>query len=824
MNKQGGFFRTFCFVIALVVFPGASIFCYGNSTTIKYGVKIVNEDNIPIPGAFVSLGSDTASTDSNGFVKFNKSVTGIENQTPVAYSYNVKIYSSAGNVIFDMTGAKGVVGLEIYNILGQSVTKLKSAAGAGGSVKIIWRNAFGRLSNGVYPYRISSENFSSTGALVLKSGMLGVKRPVISNAPQSSYKSNINGEFSAFLLKVQHPDYDTLIQTLPEISSDSVFIFSLKVNKYNENLIYDPSFSLKVEHNNTPEQVQFLFWDKYIIGNGKIRNYSNTVQPGGITANPVSISSNNDGAGSKLVSTIWFWNYPRLLPSDNLSFGVYVKCNIVKGASLTVNFIDRMLNTIWTETQTVSNTKINEYEYITLNNVKLPISSIGEKFEGVFGVTFELSVDADGAKAVFALPMANIGSKTLRFIDYDNKKRFKNYKGLENLTEKLISKKDVTMVYMGDSITHRYDDSQTGIDSSYSTLFSKWITTKFRVKVDKRNNGGDGSWDQSAFAIYQKMGLEHNPDFILFANCRNQSSFRYPGAMEQRFALAESMIRRGKMLNSNTDMLIWVPMYEIQDSKRDTAAYNYDQEHIRQNNELVEHYGITTAWPQEKMKDLAERGVVSWFNWFGSGNQTVTDRIHQTQIGCYLFCDELKHAIAGSMFGTKINAELPKENLSALTKDIMSPTTYYASDFGKKQGSVKYGNWVQDENMVNTGNLSGLLEKGFGVELGEYPQPIRTTSENDYIEVKWTGKNFGIWFMDINGRGDAEVIVDGVSGVYKHIEGNAINTVCFPRVFTFGVGWQSLGFNLKYGDHTLKIKQKNIGPSNSISVALLVVF
>jgi len=812
----------YSFLILLTLWGYSDFFC-GSNGIIKFSFKIANEDAVPVENSLVHFDSDSAYTDKYGFAHFTKVVAGVDNQTPVNANPGLKVYRSGSNIIFDIKGIQGNIALNIYNILGQQVALLNSTAGSNSTARIIWNNAVNNLSNGVYPFRISAPNFSHTGAALLQDGTFGVKNIINTSFYNEGKKSN-NTTLSGIRYRVCNPSYDTLDGSITQIIKDTLINLILKKNRNSENLVYDPGFLLKVEHDYSPDQVQFLFWDKAITGNGRIRDYSSKVVLNNMQGSSVNICSNNNGAGTKLVSSVWFWNAPRLYAGDNLNFGVYVKSNLLKSASFTIRFIDRDLNTIGTEIQSAPNSKINEYQLLKLENVAIPIVKDGDKYEGVFGVFFELEVNINGASADFAFPMVNSGSKLSAFTAPDIRAKFSAYKGLETLTQKLLSKKDVTMVYMGDSITHRYDDSQSGIDSSYSALLTKWITTKFKVNVEKRNNGGDGSWDQSAIAVYQKMGLDHNPDFILFGNCRNQSNFRYPGAMDQRFGMAESMIRRGKIKNINTDMLIWVPMYEIQDSKRDTAAYNYDQEHIRQNNLLVDYYGITTAWPHEKMKNLAERGLVSWQNWFGSGTSTVSDRIHQTQIGCYLFSDELKHVIAGSTMSAKKNTQLPSENLSPLTKDLMNITTYYPNDFGVKANSSKSGNWVADENMVSSGNLAGIPGKEYGVELGEYPQPIRTTSTNDYIEVKWTGKHFGIWFMDIIGRGDAEVIVDGVSKVFKHTESKMINTVCFPRVFTFGVGWQSLGFNLAYGDHTLRIKQKNAGATNVISVAMVVVF
>ncbi|MCU7494772.1 MAG: SGNH/GDSL hydrolase family protein [Ignavibacteria bacterium] len=602
-----------------------------------------------------------------------------------------------------------------------------------------------------------------------------------------------------------------------------------------KNLLYDPLFEQRIEYPlDAVENIQWFWWDKSVTGTGVLKRKINNAELDGTISDSIVCITGASGANTKLSQTVFFWNHDgEIFPDDVLSFSAYIKSDTIGAIRLRMYFLDRNSAVVGDAIGT-ANATANVYEKLLIAKQAIPIVKNETTFEGIFGLVCRFEFVLNNTTTEIILPQLNVGDVQDKF--YNSYVNFKNYRGLERLAHKILSRQNPQVIFHGDSITYAGDTSQGGWSTSYASRIVTWINQKFGVTPTKRNNGGEASSDPQAMAILGKMCLAHNPDFVSFANDRNSAGLtEYTSAggnLSTRYAMLESLIRRVKTANMNTDIMVFTPCYEKLDQANASryTAYTKDREMIRQNEHLAKYYGLASLYTAEKMRKLSMRGLVSWWNWFGGNDAGDTaEYIHPTDIGRILFTDEFKHALCGSIYNNNLIVTALPDAINADSAVFEGCTTYFSDEFGVKAGSTKHGTWVPDENMASNGTLAGLAGRVRGTELGEYPQPVRSSAQGDYIEITWIGKHFGIWFLGTDNRDTAKITVDGVVYSYQTNFGAPYNAtisyVYYPAYNTFlNPDDNPNNIVLTQGSHTLRVEQKNVGSGKEIAIAVVVVF
>lgn len=608
------------------------------------------------------------------------------------------------------------------------------------------------------------------------------------------------------------------------------------------NLFYDPLFLSSIDQDSdTIQSAKFLWWDEGLTGSGLVKKQIAPIMSEGMTGSVVKIETGASGGGTYFEQYIWFWNFPELFFDQKLSLSILCKSNVLGAGRIDVDFIDRNNQSpgqlvSGTDFTSDVNTVTDEWELLTIENITIPTEgSLTSTYEVPFGLRVRFKALVNNSTVEFSQPMANIGPTVMEFTE--SPKDFSQYQGLENLARKLFRKTNVEINFLGDSITRNTDATQTAnTAAAFATLIDQWIETKFGVTCTKRNNGFDGAADANSFAILDKMTLDHNPDLVVFANGRNVNSASNNGTVAENTLLREAMIRRVRSQSKYTDIINFFPTYKRLESGGLTEAnysqYQKDKQTIENNRYLNNRYRCANIWSADKIRVFGDKG--GWWNIFGNNSVAGSEATHPNQMGHRLILDEFKHLIHGSLLNNKYVpylavTDIDKIGDSTLVADMEEAVTIYPDQFanGTYDGVtvVMTGTWAADANMVSDGRLAGTTGYLSGVGLGEYPQPKRTSAQGDAIQLSWTGRHFGIWFLKSNNRGTAVVTIDGTPYDFSTNQVlAAVSTNSYPSYCTFFSDNNPNSIALTEGAHTLKIEQKNSGTNAEVSIAMIVLF
>jgi hypothetical protein len=618
--------------------------------------------------------------------------------------------------------------------------------------------------------------------------------------------------------------------------------FIPRTNNTSKNLFFDSEFKFSVDQDSdTLSSAKFIYWDEGLTGSGVIERQISPVLSQGIKGSPIKIIAGASGGGTYIEQYIWFCNFPELKFTDKISIGVWIKSDTASSARLDIDFMDRNNATpgqlsSGTNFTSSTNSTTGGYELLKIENVSIPI--VGN-WSGVTEVPFAIRVRlkalVNGSTVEFAEPMANIGNILLPYqasiFDYSN------FTGIENIANKVFNKTNIEINVLGDSISRNTDTSQTATSAaSYSTLIKQFLDTKFGITTTKRNNGFDGSADCNSIAVMDKMCLTHNPDLVILANGRNVNSATSLGSVAENYTLRESLIRRIRNQSLYTDIINFLPTYKRLESGGLTDANYYqfqrDRLTIENNRYLNNRYRCATLYSADAIKVFGDKG--GWWNIFGNNSVSGTEVTHPGQMGHRCMLDQFKHLLIGSYLNNKQILHYPIASIGyindgTLVTDLESIVTIYPDQFANGTYSgvtvTTTGTWTADTNMVSDGRLCGTTGYLGNTGLGEYPQPMMTQALGDAIQLDWTGRNFGIWFLKSNNRGIATITIDGTPYDFDTNQASAgVVTNSYPSYCTFLSSNNPNSISLTEGAHTLKIEQKNSAANSNVSIAMIVLF
>lgn len=226
---------------------------------------------------------------------------------------------------------------------------------------------------------------------------------------------------------------------------------------------------------------------------------------------------------------------------------------------------------------------------------------------------------------------------------------------LANTYYKLTKEKELTIAYIGGSVTDGY--GSTNPAKSWVSLLGNWITTNYpdvKLENHKLSIGGTGSYFASF--RYKREVAPVNPDLLFIEYAIND---RYNGvSYEQVVRSSESIVRLANKHNPGID-IIYVLTFDI--STRDS---DYDQ--LRAHRDVANYYG----YPCIKLADkfytmLSETG--------DDYSVYLKDNVHPNDAG-YAFYGEQIIALVEEELAKAAQADSLEYREHTLPENTLSPT------------------------------------------------------------------------------------------------------------------------------------------------------
>jgi lysophospholipase L1-like esterase len=177
--------------------------------------------------------------------------------------------------------------------------------------------------------------------------------------------------------------------------------------------------------------------------------------------------------------------------------------------------------------------------------------------------------------------------------------------GLPNVRTKLEAGGDVTVVFIGGSIT-----VGGGQPCGYVTFVGDWLGKNYpKAKVNVLNAGCSGTGSYYGAKRLDRDVLCHNPDLILIEFCVNDGDRDMTTAMER-------IVHKAWLKNPRTDLLIFYTL-------RDDNLPHYQAGNLPPSASAHEHvaafYGIPTVGTARAVAEKVNDGTIQWKDFSGDG-------------------------------------------------------------------------------------------------------------------------------------------------------------------------------------------------------------
>lgn len=313
--------------------------------------------------------------------------------------------------------------------------------------------------------------------------------------------------------------------------------------------------------------------------------------------------------------------------------------------------------------------------------------------------------------------------------DFYNEKECTVRKGLPNFYSKIKKGQEVTIAFIGGSITqgeycYRLQTTQY-MENTYSGVRFKWI-----------NAGVSGTGtDLGAFRIREQV-LQYNPDLIFIEFAVNGG---YPDG-------TEGMIRKIIKENPSTDICLIYTIYTGQ-----TVAYQKGDvpQVIKKLEDIAAHYQIPSIHLGMEAAKLEKEGKLLW-----KGSK-------ETAAGKILFSNDGVHPIAdgGNLYAAAIARGLKKtqkENIPSQVRSLPDPLIGAEWEEAEMYIPSQIASFDRSWKEINTSENPSL--KKFS---GWFDTLMTTGKEGASFSFGFEGDMFGLF--DIGGPevGQVEILIDG---------------------------------------------------------------
>ncbi len=335
---------------------------------------------------------------------------------------------------------------------------------------------------------------------------------------------------------------------------------------------------------------------------------------------------------------------------------------------------------------------------------------------------------------------------------------------LSNVIKKLQAGEDVTVVYLGGSITQ---GTSAGNDLCYARLTNNWLEEKFPDANITYVNAGIGATG-SYIGVHRadKDVLSHDPDLIFIDFSVNDTTER----TEINKETYASLLR--KLWNYSTNpAIITVAMTQ----ENGTSFINY-------HGEIVKKFDIPMISYKDAILDIIDKGYIKWAD-------ISDDNIHPNVPG---------HAILSELITNYIQSVIDDlDNISGAESDLASVT-----DIGNTYVNAKL--LMSDDTEPTSLGAFEVREANFGNFMN--PWFVKANdgqfTDDSAIEFEFEGTNVGILYGKLTQNAcKADIYLDG----------ELVTTIdaAFPNGWGNYVEFEQIKTGLTEGKHTLKIAPKS---------------
>lgn len=341
---------------------------------------------------------------------------------------------------------------------------------------------------------------------------------------------------------------------------------------------------------------------------------------------------------------------------------------------------------------------------------------------------------------------ANFGTVSSYMLDYEyvndayKGKEYNTRGGIYNTLKKLQDGEDITIGYLGGSIT---------MQDSWRPYTTKWFEENYEGKVTEVNIGLSGTGADLAVCRIDQDVLIHNPDLVFIEYSVN-------GGAEKDM---EGMIHKIWEHDPTTDIII---VHTTQTSNYSTYKAGRLPQYPAVYEPVAEHYGVPTVFFGYQAFDLYDQEKLTLSGSKEEGKILYTqDGVHMTGDGGFLAAGAIARCVVKmeETFNKETYTETNHQKPATTIVEVPWTDAAYSDDWSKMSFS---GTWMdcsldENKNFKNfsyTGGYLGEFKKLF-------PNMQGTTVAGSSVTVKFKGTDIGVFEAGGQFSGQLKVTVDG---------------------------------------------------------------
>ncbi len=251
--------------------------------------------------------------------------------------------------------------------------------------------------------------------------------------------------------------------------------------------------------------------------------------------------------------------------------------------------------------------------------------------------------------------------------------------GLTNTYRKIKNKKDISIAFMGGSIT--YGIGTNDLNDSFRVLVEEWFKEQYGISVNQQNLAIPSAASGLGAYCVEADVLLYNPDIVFIEYAINDKYARAQYSQEEISVNMETIIRKIRTNSPNTDIvLLYTTAAEVSMSE---ALFMEAKVH----EEIAAHYGVTSiniGYGLRKSRGLLKSGSSAvdqkWLQFFA-------DSCHTNRNGNIVYANIIKECIQSAFkaaeSGAKVNLQLPKTKNKTLLNTEYIKTSDVSLDGNK---------------------------------------------------------------------------------------------------------------------------------------------